>query len=189
MTEKEYTQMFSAKKLILKGKRWRKFHEFTVVPTGLCIATTIGCVGRISKVGFTEWPLIPFFFLPITFLCWWIPYKNRELKFTDIETSNDQKGNHALVTNALNKLNWGIKKNTPYFIESFTSQDIGFTWGSDMITILLADKKILINCISNVDIVKNQAFFTFGHLSRTIRKLRDAIEKEINVSEKGKIEV
>jgi hypothetical protein len=180
MTPEEISSMLNSRKLILKGKRWRKFNEFTLVPIFVTLAVIIGCTLRISKVGFTEWQMVPFLIVPILFLVLWIPYKNTELQFFEVFTPFEKKENYHIAMNALKKMNWSVKIDTESFLEAYTSPAIGFTWGSDMITVLTDDKRILINCICNIDIVKQQAFFTFGKLKRNVNRLAIAIEEEVN---------
>lgn len=99
-----------------------------------------------------------------------------------MQTPYDKKKNYRMVINVLNKLNWAIKKDTDNLIEAYTSANVGLTWGSDMVTMLIDDNRILVNSLSNLDVVKNQAFFTFGKLRRNTRHLLNEIADEMNTA-------
>jgi hypothetical protein len=181
MAQDDYIAMLSSGKLILRGKRWRKFHEFTVVPILLGLMSILGWLAGIQKRGFYfDWQLIPFISIPVLFTAWWIPYKNKELRFTGVSTPYEKKENYRIVINALNKLDWTIKEETDSLIEAYTSPMYGLPWGTDMMTVLIADNRILVNSLSSLEKVKNQAFFTFGALKRNTKQLINEITEEMN---------
>lgn len=164
----DISDMLTSGKLILRGKRWRKFHEFTLLPIVFFLVVTVSSILRINKIGYLENEMIPFIAFPIIFLIWWIPYKNRELKFTIFKTEKNAEDNYSDVLQALKILKWKIVKKNNQFIEAQNDVKMQFTsWGGhDMIFILIDDKRILITSLSDLDAVRNQSFFTFGRLTK-----------------------
>jgi hypothetical protein len=129
----DISKMLHSGKLILRGKRWRKFNEFTIVPIFVFLAATAGCILRIRNIGHLEREMIPFLAVPLLFIVWWIPYKNKELKFFVIETDNSADENYSFAVRALESLKWAIVRNDKPYIEATTASKGGLTWGSDMI--------------------------------------------------------
>ena len=160
--------MLLSKRLILKGKRWRKFYEASILIIFIALALVTGCLVRIITVEYFEWQQLLFMGIPFLFIIWWLPYKRKELKFSEIITGSKKEENHEIVTRTLKKLDWYIKLNHLYFIEAFAGPKITTTWGNEMVSILIDENRISINCICNVDIFRNQAFFTFGRLKKKI---------------------
>lgn len=181
----DISKMLNSGKLILRGKRWRKFNEFTIVPIFVLLAATTGCILRIRNIGHFEREMIPFLVIPLLFIVWWIPYKNKELKFSVIGTENSVNENYSFVIKALKNLKWTIVKNDKPYVEARISSAVGVTWGSDMIFILVDDKRILVTSLCNLEIPKQQAFFTFGQLNRNKQKFISAILDLWNCAQLG----
>jgi hypothetical protein len=184
-TNDELKTMFETKTLILKGKRWRKFHEFIWWAILIGLGPFLGGILRITKIGFREWQVFPFIVIPILFMIWWIPYKRKELKLYEILTSFKKKQNQEFVLAAIEKLGWHTKYNSQQFIEAYDNSRIGLTWGMNMISVLIEDNRILLNCLTNLDstTTHKQAFFTFGKLKRNVKKLERSVLYEISKSE------
>lgn len=182
MIKKDQQLMLASGKLILRGKRWRKFHEFTAVPIFVSLATITGAFLRISKVGIVEWQLTLFVLVPVLFLVWWIPYKNKQLRFFEIPTQYDKHENYSLAAGALQQLNWPVEKDDKTLIEAVIHRNTGLTWGNDMIFILIDDHRILVTSLSNLDMVKNQAFFTFGQLRRNVNEFTLTVNEILNTA-------
>lgn len=179
LSQEELALMIDNQKLVLKGKRWWKFHEFTIFGFVFTIVMISAVTIRFLKVGFVEWQSLLFAIVPLVFLVLWLPYKNSELKFFAISTKYNKSRNYKISVKAIKKLNWTIKADSVSFIEANTSSTIGLTWGSDMIFILIDDQKILVNSICDLERIKQQSFFTFGKLRRNVKSFVEAVKKEL----------
>ncbi len=182
-TKEELMNMSQSGELLLKGKRWFKFHEFTiwivVIGAGFCT----GVILRIVKVGFIEWWPLPLFLIPILFIVWWIPYRRKRLRLHEVSTTFTRKENHEFVVRAIKQLDWHIKYDSVKYIEATDDSQIGTTWGDNMIFALIYDNKILLNCQTDLSALYAQAVFTFGKLTRNVRDLENAVLNEINKTE------
>ncbi len=138
----------------------------------------IGGALRISKVGLENNFLLLLFIIPAFLFFFLLSYRRHELKFIEIVNDKLIDQNRILAKKAIKELRWRIDNESVRHIEAFTGQSWGLTWGDEMITVVIADNIILMNCQCNLDSYKTQGFFTFGKLTRLAKKLKAQIELE-----------
>jgi hypothetical protein len=142
------------------------------------LAPIIGALLRIKKVGLGSNILLLLLIVPPFLIYFFISYRRSELKFLELVNNKTREHNCMLTKKAIQDLNWRIENESIRHLEAFTGQDLGLTWGDEMVTVIIADNTILINCQCNMDYYKTQGFFTFGKLTRTAKKLKMQIELE-----------
>ena len=182
-TKEEFAKMFETKTLLLKGRRWRRFNEAIVWAMLFMIMWVCAAVVSMIKNGF-HWAPVLFIIVPILFLTWWSPNKDKELRFYELTTEFNKKENHEFVLAALKKLEWKIGYTSIRFTEAYENSKNWWTWGDNMVTVLIEDNRILINCVTNLDVITTQAGFTFGELTRIVKRLEQAVWAEIYSKEK-----
>ena len=138
----------------------------------------IGALLRIYKVGSENNILLLLLIVPPFLIFLLISYRRSELKFLELVNNKTREQNFGLSKKAIQDLNWRIENESVRHLEAFSGSSLGLTWGDEMITVIIADNTILINCQCNLDYYKTQGFFTFGKLTRTAKKLRNQIELE-----------
>ncbi len=184
MNKEEFKKVAETKKYILKGKRLRKFHEFTLFVILILFVIIALVLNRIFKVGFIEFETLLFIIVPLLFLIFWIPYKNQELNLKEKYTGFSTSKNQRIVKTALKLLGADIQRDDNGYIEAIGPPSIGLTWGNDMFFVLINKGFIYAISLSNLDSnIETQSFFTFGKLSRNIKDLYSLIDDEINKME------
>lgn len=178
LSDSDYQLMLSSKRNILHGKRLWRFYEGQFYFSLIFVGLLIGALIRIYKVGVENYILLILVIIPpfLTYLM--IIYRRSELRFLEVVTNKSSEENYILIKESIRLLNWRIEKESPRDVEAFTGQGLGLTWGDEMITAIIADNLILINCQCNLDYYKTQNFFTFGKLTRIAKKLKTQIESK-----------
>jgi hypothetical protein len=178
LPDSDYQLMLSSKKIVFHGKRLWRFYEAQFYFSLIFLAPVIGTLLRINKVGLENNILLLFVIVPLFLIFFLISYRRSELNFIEVVNNNTQEQNCILIKKAIQDLKWRIENESVRHLEVFTSNGPGLTWGDEMVTVIIADNSILINCQCNLDYYKTQGMFTFGKLTRTAKKLKNKIELE-----------
>jgi hypothetical protein len=178
LSDSDYELMLSSKRNILHAKRLWRFYEAQFYFSLIFMTPVIGSVLRIYKVGLESYILLLLIIIPPFLICLMLIYRRSELNFLEVVNSKTREQNYMLLKKSIRDLNWRIENESQRHVEAFTGQGLGFTWGDEMVTAVIADNTILINCLCNLDYYKAQGFFTFGKLTRITKKLKNQIELE-----------
>jgi len=166
LSDTDYQLMLSSKRNIFHGKRLWRFYEAQFYLSLTFLAPLIGAILRILKVGLENNIILVFLIAPPFLIFVLLSYRRSELKFLELQNNKTREQNFYLTKKAIHDLNWRIENESQRHIEAFTGQGLGFTWGDEMITVIIATNTILINSQCNLDDYKTQGFFTFGKLTR-----------------------
>lgn len=169
--------MIANEKLLLKGRRFRRFHEFTFVSVLICTVFAFISIRNSLPVGIFNSELLPFIIGPILFIIVWIPLKNSELKLKKVLTDLNKTENQELLIRALSNLNYQVTLNNKGYVEATAESRIGITWGRDHIFAVIDNRNLYLTSLTNLDSARTQAFFTFGKLKRNVGRLIQEIEK------------
>jgi hypothetical protein len=181
MTIKEQEVMISSQKLLLNRKRKLLHYEVTIAGAALLTFSALVCLYRYYNHLYIQPGMDKFNLglLVLTAFSYW--YQNNKLWLRGYETLLPKADNYRIVKKALKQLQWPIKIDNQGFLEAKnSSQDIR-TWGDEMISIVITDRKILVNSICNLDGHKLQ-IFSFGKNKENTDKLTAKVE-EILINE------
>ncbi len=114
--------------------------------------------GFVEKEGNYNSPyILIFLFFPIVSVLFFINQR-RLLQLKQINTNFSKHTNYHLVKETLKVLSWHVKVDNKSFIEAYTDNFGFWTWTDQMISVFIADNKILFNSIGNVDNFAAQHF-------------------------------
>ena len=97
-------------------------------------------------------------------------YKSQQnkLQLISFDTGISQIDNYVLTKKTIETLQWTMAQDTTNFIEAYNPHRDIRTWGNEMISLILLDKKILLNSICNLD--GPMQAFAFGKNEENIEK-------------------
>jgi hypothetical protein len=177
MTDIQIQKMISKGRLILTMRRFLVHYSASIffsLSSLILIATLIIHWSKnASQKNFFIVVLMIFVLFPLLAIITFInQYKN--LKFHSFQTQFSKTDNHKLAAQTLRRIGWKIKVNQKEFIEAYNPKwSNGRTWGYEMMSIIISEKEILINCICSVDTIWFQAGLTFGKLKNLVTDFKN----------------
>ena len=172
LSDTDYELMLSSKRNILHSKRLWRFYEAQFYFSIIFMAPVIGSFLRIYKAGLDNYFLVLFIIIPPFLIYLMFIYRRSELNFLEVVNSKTREQNYLVLKKSIQDLNWRIEKESQRYIEAFTGKGLGLTWGNEMITTIIADNIILINCQCNLDYYKTQGFFYFRKIDENSEPIK-----------------
>ena len=168
--------MFITKRNILRADRFWYFYQFQFYISVVLLAPIIMTIIRIVMKGLEGYYQILLMAIPVLIILFLFYYRRSELRFIKIINDKNINENYLIVEKSINDLNWKARIKSERHIEAFTKGKFGSNWREEMVTIIIYDNLILINCLSNLETSQNTAAFTFGKLTGISKKLKIQIE-------------
>lgn len=190
MSEDRIERMTSRERLILSPRRWLIHYCMPILLIISSISVIIAFIeGRSSGFYKVEKDLNYYIVIFMVFILF--PFlailtsivQYRALKFITIPAILSAKNNQNAALQALRRMHWTIKVNQEGFMEAHNpilEPTSLRTFGREMITVIILEKRVLLNCICNVDTtIWFQGAFTFGKIKELTEKFKKYFASEV----------
>jgi hypothetical protein len=174
--EPKIKKMLEGRRLQLNARRFLVHYSFPVFFGISAIAISIALFSNSKNFDNKYFPVaiaIVMIVLPAIAVFTFIT-QYKALRFIEIGTPFLIKDNHRLVMQVFHGMRWKVKQNQYDFVEAYSPKwDKGTTWGYEMMSVIIAEKKILVNCICSVDTIWFQVGITFGRTKQWVGKFKE----------------
>jgi hypothetical protein len=175
MTPEQITSTLLNNRLCLDRKSFRKHYEAPIWMSVVSIFMLGGSIKLMLSENVKFAPAMLFLLvIPVMNLLVWLN-QYLILRCKQIDTNLDRGTASRIAQLTLETLQWPINKHVPgqYFQAINPFADIR-TWGDELVTVIIADNKILVNSICNLEYgTMTQAGLSFGKNKQNVRRFID----------------